>query len=124
MQLEMYDTIIAASVSAGFFLLVVSLLWFFTKDVKGAITLLRTHENKTFLSVAAERRHALKALEKAGRKTGEVETITFSSDVVFHSLSEIPEEPWPPIPMRLKLPPKKALLLRKHLEILEQANRS
>ena len=96
------------------------MLWFFSKDVKGAIKLLHSQENKTFLSVAAERRHALKTLEKSERKNGKIETITVPSNIVFHSLSEIPEDPWPPIPMRLKLPPKKIVILKKHLVILEE----
>ena len=119
-HLEIYNTAMAASASAGFFLLVISLLWFFTKDIKGAIKLLRTPENKTFLTVAAERRHALKTLEKAARKTGTVETISVSNELVFHSMSEIPEDPWPPIPMRLRMSRKQALLLKKHLAILEE----
>lgn len=118
--LEIYNTAAAASASAGFFLLVISLLWFFSKDVKGAIKLLHSQENKTFLSVAAERRHALKTLEKSERKNGKIETITVPSNIVFHSLSEIPEDPWPPIPMRLKLPPKKIVVLKKHLALLEE----
>lgn len=119
-QLEIYNTAMAASASAGFFLLVISLLWFFTKDIKGAIKLLHTPENKTFLSVAAERRHAMKALKKAERTNGPIETITIANDLVFHSLTEIPEEPWPPLPMRLKMEPRQALLLKKHLSILTE----
>lgn len=119
-QLEIYNTAMAASASAGFFLLVISLLWFFTKDIKGAIKLLRTTENKTFLSVAAERRHAMKTLKKRERTNGPIETITVANDLVFHSLTEIPEDPWPPIPMRLKMEARQAFLLKKHLSILAE----
>lgn len=119
-QLEIFNTAMAASASAGFFLLVISLLWFFTKDIKGAIKLLRTPENKTFLSVAAERRHAMKTLKKRERINGPIETIIVANDLVFHSFTEIPEDPWPPIPMRLKMEPRQAFLLKKHLSILAE----
>ena len=115
-----YNTLIAASASAGVVMTAISVLWFITKDIKGAWKTIRTEAASGQLAAAAERKHAMRVVRKEARKHGKLETIKVAGTLTFVPLSEIPDAVWPPVKMRLAMPEDRRTALARCLTRCEK----
>lgn len=112
---DAYNTAVAALASAGVAVLAAAFLWYVVMDVKGAWKTVHDGEGRRQLLAAAERRQAERVIRRAAKKHGKIEKLETNGELVFYALSELPQEPWPPIKMRPAMPEERRDLLSRCL---------